>query len=189
MDWREIAHVGGRDGAAKERLGALVVAVSRVALGNRSDLYLAGRVSRLFGGPASRCRSTSASPTGRRSPGPSGRPTPIGLKNYETFLTDHVYWHSVFNTIYYAVGSVAVVNLVALPMALLLNQKLRGLNFFRTIFYLPAILPAVAVVLVFRLILFPGTGARQLVPHQVRRSVRHHARSPATRSTGSIIRG
>jgi multiple sugar transport system permease protein len=43
-------------------------------------------------------------------------------------------------------------------MALLLNQKLRGLNVFRTIFYLPAILPAVAVVLVFRLILFPGTG-------------------------------
>ena len=69
-----------------------------------------------------------------------------------------MYWHSVFNTIYYAVGSVAVVNLVALPMALLLNQALNGLNIFRTIFYLPAILPAVAVVLVFRLILFPGTG-------------------------------
>ena len=82
----------------------------------------------------------------------------IGLKNYQTFLTDHVYWHSVFNTIYYAVGSVGVVNLVALPMALLLNQALRGLNFFRTVFYMPAILPAVAVVLVFRLILFPGTG-------------------------------
>ena len=69
-----------------------------------------------------------------------------------------MYWHSVFNTIYYAVGSVAVVNLVALPMALLLNQKLIGLNIFRTVFYMPAILPAVAVVLVFRLILFPGTG-------------------------------
>jgi multiple sugar transport system permease protein len=82
----------------------------------------------------------------------------IGLKNYQTFLTDHVYWHSVFNTIYYAVGSVGVVNLVALPMALLLNQALRGLNIFRTVFYMPAILPAVAVVLVFRLILFPGTG-------------------------------
>ena len=82
----------------------------------------------------------------------------IGLENYRTFLTDHVYWHSVFNTIYYAVGSVAVVNLVALPMALLLNQKLIGLNIFRTVFYMPAILPAVAVVLVFRLILFPGTG-------------------------------
>jgi multiple sugar transport system permease protein len=82
----------------------------------------------------------------------------VGLKNYATFLHDHVFWHSVGNTIYYAVGSVGVVNLVALPMALLLNQKLRGLNIFRTIFYLPAILPTVAIVLVFRLILFPGTG-------------------------------
>src|ERR671934_1487071 len=76
----------------------------------------------------------------------------IGLKNYQTFLTDHVYWHSVFNTIYYAVGSVAVVNLVALPMALLLNQKLIGLNLFRTIFYMPAILPAVAAGRVFKLV-------------------------------------
>jgi multiple sugar transport system permease protein len=82
----------------------------------------------------------------------------IGLANYHTFLTDSVYWHSVRNTIYYSVGSVAVVNLAALPMALLLNQKLRGLNAYRTIFYLPAVLPAVATVLVFRLILFPGTG-------------------------------
>src|SRR6476646_11941402 len=90
--------------------------------------------------------------------GPFWHAHTIGLKNYATFLSDHVYWHSVFNTIYYAVGSVAVVNLVALPMALLLNQKLRGLNIFRTVFYLPAILTAVAVVLVFRLILFPGTG-------------------------------
>jgi multiple sugar transport system permease protein len=82
----------------------------------------------------------------------------IGLTNYHTFLTDSLYWHSVFNTIYYAVGSVGVVNVVALPMALLLNQKLRALNIFRTIFYLPAILPAVATVMVFRLIFFPGTG-------------------------------
>ena len=52
----EIAHVGSRDGAAEKRLGApvvaVVVAVSRGALGSRSDLYLAGRVSRICGGPA-----------------------------------------------------------------------------------------------------------------------------------------
>lgn len=90
--------------------------------------------------------------------GPFWQAHTIGAKNYQTFLSDSLYWRSVVNTIYYAVGSVGVVNLVALPMALLLNQKLRGLNIYRTIFYLPAILPAVATVLVFRLILFPGTG-------------------------------
>jgi multiple sugar transport system permease protein len=112
----------------------------------------------------------------------------IGLENYHTFLTDHVYWHSVFNTIYYAVGSVAVVNLVALPMALLLNQKLRGLNIFRTIFYMPAILPAVAVVLVFRLILFPGPDSSAGYSPRSALSATP-PRSRATRSTGSIIRG
>src|SRR5919198_2154473 len=89
--------------------------------------------------------------------GPFWHAHTIGLKNYQTFLTDHVYWHSVFNTIYYAVGSVGVVNLVALPMAILLNQKLIGLNIFRTIFYMPAILPAVAGGVLFLVILFPGT--------------------------------
>ena len=98
----------------------------------------------------------------------------IGLKNYQTFLTDHVYWHSVFNTIYYAVGSVAVVNLVALPMALLLNQKLIGFE------YLPDdLLPAGNPAggrgrSRLQADPFPGNRTRQLDTHQGRRSVRHH---------------
>jgi multiple sugar transport system permease protein len=90
--------------------------------------------------------------------GPFWQAHTIGIKNYQTFLRDSLFWHSVWNTIYYSLGSVAVVNLAALPMAMLLNQKLRGLNIYRTVFYLPAILPAVATVMVFRIILFPGTG-------------------------------
>ena len=157
----EIAHVGSRDGAAEKRLGALVVArvaVSRGALGSWSDLYLAGRVSRICGGPACDVVLYQLHRLGADLRTFLDADT-IGLKNYKNFLTDHVYWHSVFNTIYYAVGSVGVVNLVALPMALLLNQALRVLNFFRTVFCMPAILPAVAVVLVFRLILSAGTGS------------------------------
>lgn len=81
-----------------------------------------------------------------------------GFNNYHWFLTSQRFWHSVWNSIYYSIGSVAVMNLVALPMAMLLNQRLRGLNIYRTIFYLPAILPAVATALIFRLIFLPGTG-------------------------------
>jgi multiple sugar transport system permease protein len=90
--------------------------------------------------------------------GPFWNAHTVGLSNYQQFLTDKLYWHSVWNTIYYSVGSVAVVNLTALPMAILLNQRLRGLNVYRTIFYLPAVMPAVATVLIFRLMFFPGTG-------------------------------
>jgi multiple sugar transport system permease protein len=82
----------------------------------------------------------------------------IGLSNYKTFLSDSRYWHAVWNTIYYAVGSVGLVNVVSIPLAILLNQKLRGINLYRTIAYLPAIMPAVATVLIFRLIFQPSSG-------------------------------
>src|SRR5947209_6963326 len=81
-----------------------------------------------------------------------------GLHNYQTFLQDKRYWHAVGNTIYYALGSVALVNVLSIPLAILLNQKLRGINLYRTIAYLPAIMPGVAAVLIFRLIFQPSSG-------------------------------
>ncbi|GAC1407816.1 MAG: sugar ABC transporter permease [Chloroflexota bacterium] len=90
--------------------------------------------------------------------GPFWNAHTVGFSNYSTFLQDHRYWHSVWNTLYFAIGSVGLVNLVSIPMALMLNQKLRGINLYRTIFYLPAIMPAVATVLIFRLMFVPGTG-------------------------------
>ncbi len=83
-----------------------------------------------------------------------------GLNNYNQMLFhDGRFWHSIGNSIAYALGTVAITNVVALPMALVLNRKIRGLTFFRTIFYLPSILPAVAATLILRLIFQPGTGA------------------------------
>ncbi len=81
-----------------------------------------------------------------------------GVQNYQTFLRDTRYWHAVGNTIYYAVGSVALVNVLSIPLAILLNQKLRFINLYRTIAYLPAIMPAVASVLIFRLMFEPSSG-------------------------------
>lgn len=81
-----------------------------------------------------------------------------GVQNYQTFLHDRRYWHAVANTIYYAVGSVALVNVASIPLAIVLNQKLRGINIFRTIAYLPAVMPAVATVLIFRLMFDPSAG-------------------------------
>ena len=83
----------------------------------------------------------------------------IGLGNYQTLIHDSRFWHSIRNTIVYAFGTVAITNVVALPLALMLNQKIRGLPFFRTVFYLPAIMPAVASTIIIKLIFFPGSGA------------------------------
>lgn len=90
--------------------------------------------------------------------GPFWQAKTVGGQNYATFLTDPTFWHSIVNTLYYAFGTVIVINVIALPMALLLNQPLKGLNIYRTIFYLPAIMPAVATVLIFRLMFLPGVG-------------------------------
>lgn len=91
--------------------------------------------------------------------GPFWQAHVVGFDNYrQMLLHDPRFWHSIRNSVVYALGSVAITNVVALPMALVLNQKLRGLAVFRTIFYLPAILPAVASTLILRLIFQPGNG-------------------------------
>jgi multiple sugar transport system permease protein len=82
----------------------------------------------------------------------------IGLENYGTMFADDLFWESVRNTLFYAVGSVVVGTAFALFLAILLNQKIPGLPFFRSIFYLPSVTAGVAVALVWIWILNPRVG-------------------------------
>ncbi len=69
----------------------------------------------------------------------------IGVANYqEMFTRDRLFWKSLENTIYYAVFSVPLVVTAGFLVALLLNAKVRGQTLFRTLFYLPALIPTVA---------------------------------------------
>lgn len=69
----------------------------------------------------------------------------VGFKNYITLLTEDIYFYgSLKATFYYAVLSVVFSNFVALIIALLLNTNVRFQGIFRTIYYLPTIVPAVA---------------------------------------------
>lgn len=73
-------------------------------------------------------------------------PTFTGLDNYvRLFTTDPYFIESIKVTIYYAVLSVIIGMLFSLIVAMLLNRKIPGRGFLRAIFYLPYILPAVAV--------------------------------------------
>jgi multiple sugar transport system permease protein len=86
-------------------------------------------------------------------------PDGVGLDNYaKLFTTDRFFVHSLWNTLYYAVGSTLVGLVVALLLALLLNQGLKGTTLLRTIYYIPGILPAVGTVLMFIFIFDPGFG-------------------------------
>lgn len=69
----------------------------------------------------------------------------IGLDNYQTMVTeDTLFTKSLFVTIYYALGSVPLGIVISFAIAMLLNQKVRGLSFFRTIYYLPVLVPTIA---------------------------------------------
>ena len=69
----------------------------------------------------------------------------IGLDNFrQMFTQDPLFWKSLGVTLYYALGSVPLGMVFAFFLAILLNQKIRGLQVFRTIFYLPSIVPLIA---------------------------------------------
>ena len=70
-----------------------------------------------------------------------------------------MFWKSIGNTLYLTLVGVPLAVGVALGIALLLNnRRVRGLGAFRTIFYLPVVIPAVAASLLFVFLLNPSNG-------------------------------
>ena len=82
----------------------------------------------------------------------------IGLKNYSDLLHDNLFWQSLGNTVYMCLIGLPLNLLAALGLAMLLHQKLKGRPLFRTIFYLPTVVPVVASVMLFMWILNPEYG-------------------------------
>ena len=83
----------------------------------------------------------------------------IGLQNYASFLfknplaasdSPYYFWKSLRNTLYYCVGSIPPSIIMSFGLAILLNSKLKGMNFFRTIYFLPVVSAVVAVSLLWR---------------------------------------
>lgn len=72
----------------------------------------------------------------------------IGLTNYRTLLEDPNVWRSLQNSIYILALSIPAGIAVALILALLLNIDVKGMSVYRTVFYLPTIMPAVAAAVV-----------------------------------------
>lgn len=75
----------------------------------------------------------------------------LGLENFEVLLTDdNLFWKSFRVTTLYAVFSVPLQIAVGLGLAQLLNQKIRLLGMFRSIYYLPSVLSGVSIAIMFR---------------------------------------
>ena len=68
----------------------------------------------------------------------------IGLKNIIRLAKDPLFLKSLQVTAYYTLISVPLGMIIGFLVALLMNSKVRAISFFRTVFYLPSIVPAVA---------------------------------------------
>jgi multiple sugar transport system permease protein len=82
----------------------------------------------------------------------------IGLANYEALFRDPLFKTSVFNTFYYTAIELPVATAAALGLALLLNMNVKGRAIYRTIFYIPSIVPLVASSLIFVWMFNPVSG-------------------------------
>jgi multiple sugar transport system permease protein len=83
----------------------------------------------------------------------------IGLQNYRDMVGDRNFWLSIRVTLKYMALSVPIYMCVGLVLSLLLNLKMRGMNVFRTILFVPSVLSGVAVAVLWSALLNPDVGA------------------------------
>ncbi len=87
-----------------------------------------------------------------------GRPFWIGLENYVRMFSDPQYLRAIRTTFVFALASVPGISVVALGLALILAQKLKTINVFRSIYFMPSVMPMVAISLTWFYVLRPDTG-------------------------------
>jgi multiple sugar transport system permease protein len=94
-------------------------------------------------------------------------PSWVGLENYRDMVGDHNFAQSIRVTLFYTALAVPLGQIAGLALALLLNQRIRGMYLFRTILFLPSVLSGVAVAALWVSLLNPDLG----VVNQVLRAI------------------
>ena len=70
-------------------------------------------------------------------------PVWVGLENFQALLRDRTFWITLRNTVLYLVGVVPVLAIASLALAILVNQKIRGIHWFRVAYYTPVVISMV----------------------------------------------
>jgi len=81
-----------------------------------------------------------------------------GTANFQQMVGDSSFWTALRNTFYYSAVHIPLTFVVALALALLLNRKLRGVAFFRTVAFFPYVTSIVAVAQVWNMLFSPEFG-------------------------------
>lgn len=90
-------------------------------------------------------------------------PTFTGLENIRTLLDDEQFWQSLRVTFFYVAGTVPIGTMIAMGAAMLLAQKLKGVNFWRTIYFMPSVVAGVTVAVMWSFIFNPKFGLLNIV--------------------------
>ncbi len=109
----------------------------------------------------------------------------VGLANFKLiFSSNQGYLHYISNTIIFTITTIIIKTVIALGLAILLTQGIRRLAYLhRVVIYLPAVLPMLAVSLIFRSILNPATGPAEYFP------ARHWPGFPGPEMVGGSLLG
>ncbi|WP_069650045.1 carbohydrate ABC transporter permease [Caloranaerobacter ferrireducens] len=79
----------------------------------------------------------------------------IGFKNYLLTFKDHLFLKSVVNTLYFSVIFIPLTMFCSVALAVLLDRKIKGINFMRTVFFIPYVISIISASLIF-MMLFNG---------------------------------
>lgn len=74
----------------------------------------------------------------------------VGFKNFQRLWHDPVFWQTLRNTLIYLVGVVPILVFAPLGLAILVNQKLRGIHWFRVAYYVPVVISMVVAGIAWR---------------------------------------
>lgn len=74
----------------------------------------------------------------------------IGFRNFQRLWSDEVFWKTLQNTFLYIIIVVPILAIFPLGLAILVNQKLRGIHWFRTAYYVPVVISMVVAGLAWR---------------------------------------
>lgn len=82
----------------------------------------------------------------------------VGMDNYQVMLEDPVFWKSVLNNLWFALATIPASIGLSIGMALWVNERIAGRDFLRTAFFLPTVLPMIAVANIWIFFYTPGYG-------------------------------
>jgi len=90
-------------------------------------------------------------------------PTWVGLKNFQRLVVDPIFWQTFHNTLSYLVCVVPVLVTLPLALAILVNQKLRGIHWFRVAYYVPVVISMVVAGIAWKWLYADGGLLNQLL--------------------------